>query len=157
MKRINHTTATTIAPGGSPTETIRRFIDGLTTPAEERQLLAALEAKETQGSLLSNDEQAALALLRLSFPEEDTKALLTEDLSAEYEALTAVSLQASAKHGGRDAQSAVPHAIKLHSRIRRIAATVAAVAAILALALITVLERRCSHRPNRSICFNDKD
>lgn len=56
---------------------ITRFLDGLTSPDEERQLRATLEAKTT----LTADERAALDLLCLSFPEEDTAALLAEDVS----------------------------------------------------------------------------
>ena len=56
---------------------ITRFLDGLTSPEEERQLRATLEAKTT----LTADERAALDLLCLSFPEEDTAALLAEDVS----------------------------------------------------------------------------
>ncbi len=56
---------------------IIRFLDGLTTPDEERQLRATLEAKTT----LTADERAVLDLLCLSFPEEDTAALITEELS----------------------------------------------------------------------------
>lgn len=56
---------------------ITRFLDGLTSPEEERQLRATLEAKTT----LTADERAALDLLCLSFPEENTAALLAEDVS----------------------------------------------------------------------------
>lgn len=56
---------------------ITRFLDGLTSPDEERQLRATLEAKTT----LTADERAVLDLLCLSFPEEDTAALLAEDVS----------------------------------------------------------------------------
>lgn len=56
---------------------ITRYLDGLTSPEEERQLRATLEAKTT----LTADERAVLDLLCLSFPEEDTAALLTEDVS----------------------------------------------------------------------------
>ena len=56
---------------------ITRFLDGLTSPEEERQLRATLEAKTT----LTADERAVLDLLCLSFPEEDTAALLAEDVS----------------------------------------------------------------------------
>lgn len=51
---------------------ISRFLDGLTTPAEECQLRKELEARPS----LIPEERAVLDLLRLSFPEEDTKALL---------------------------------------------------------------------------------
>ena len=63
---------------------ITRFLDGLTSPEEERQLLEALEAKAN----LFKDERAALDLLCLPFPEEETAALLTEDLSADYDAMS---------------------------------------------------------------------
>ena len=53
-------------------EMISRFLDGLTTPAEECQLRKELETRPS----LTSDERAVLDLLRLSFPEEDTKALL---------------------------------------------------------------------------------
>lgn len=53
------------------------FLDGLTSPEEERQLRATLEAKTT----LTADERAVLDLLCLSFPEEDTAVLLAEDVS----------------------------------------------------------------------------
>ena len=56
---------------------ITRYLDGLTSPEEERQLRATLEAKTT----LTADERAVLDLLSLSFPEEDTAVLLTEDVS----------------------------------------------------------------------------
>ena len=56
---------------------ITRYLDGLTSPDEERQLRATLEAKTT----LTADERAVLDLLCLSFPEEDTAALLAEDVS----------------------------------------------------------------------------
>lgn len=56
---------------------ITRYLDGLTSPEEERQLRATLEAKTT----LTADERAVLDLLCLSFPEEDTAALLAEDVS----------------------------------------------------------------------------
>lgn len=56
---------------------ITRFLDGLTTPDEERQLREMLEVKTT----LTTDERAVLDLLCLSFPEEDTAALITEELS----------------------------------------------------------------------------
>ena len=61
---------------------ITRFLEGFTTPEEERQLRATLEAKTT----LTADERAALDLLCLSFPVEDTAALLAEDRSSEYNA-----------------------------------------------------------------------
>lgn len=64
---------------------ITRFLDGLTSPEEERQLRDVLEAQTS----LSEEERAVLDLLRLSFPEEDTAALLTEDLSADFEDMTA--------------------------------------------------------------------
>lgn len=64
---------------------ITRYLDGLTSPKEECQLRDMLEAK----SSLSEEERAVLNLLRLSFPEEDTAALLTEDQSADFEAMTA--------------------------------------------------------------------
>ena len=53
------------------------FLDGLTSPEEEHQLRAMLEAKTT----LTADEHAVLDLLCLPFPEEDTAALLAEDVS----------------------------------------------------------------------------
>ena len=56
---------------------ITRYLDGLTSPEEEHQLRATLEAKTT----LTADERAVLDLLCLSFPEEDTAALLAEDVS----------------------------------------------------------------------------
>lgn len=56
---------------------ITRYLDGLTSPEEERQLRATLEAKTT----LTADERAVLDLFCLSFPEEDTAALLAEDVS----------------------------------------------------------------------------
>lgn len=56
---------------------ITRYLDGLTSPEEERQLRATLEAKTT----LTADERAVLDLLCLSFPEEDTAALLADDVS----------------------------------------------------------------------------
>ena len=56
---------------------ITLYLDGLTSPEEERQLRATLEAKTT----LTADERAVLDLLCLSFPEEDTAALITEELS----------------------------------------------------------------------------
>ena len=56
---------------------ITRYLDGLTYPEEERQLRATLEAMTT----LTADERAVLDLLCLSFPEEDTAALLAEDVS----------------------------------------------------------------------------
>lgn len=64
---------------------ITRFLDGLTSPEEERQLRDVLEAQTS----LSEEERAVHDLLRLSFPEEDTAALLTEDLSADFEDMTA--------------------------------------------------------------------
>ena len=64
---------------------ITRYLDGLTSPEEERQLRDVLEAQTS----LSEEERAVLDLLRLSFPEEDTAALLTEDLSADFEDMTA--------------------------------------------------------------------
>lgn len=64
---------------------ITRFLDGLTSPEEERQLRDVLEAQTS----LSEEERAVLDLLRLSFPEEDTATLLTEDLSADFEDMTA--------------------------------------------------------------------
>ena len=63
---------------------ITRFLDGRTYPEEERRLQEALEAQAS----LSEEERAVLDLLRLSFPEEDTAALLTEDLSADYDAMS---------------------------------------------------------------------
>ena len=60
---------------------ITRFLDGLTSIEEERLLSETLEAQTT----LTEDERAVLDLLRLTFPEEDTAALLTEDLSTEFE------------------------------------------------------------------------
>lgn len=60
---------------------ITRFLDGLTSLEEERLLSETLEAQTT----LTEDERAVLDLLRLTFPEEDTAALLTEDLSTEFE------------------------------------------------------------------------
>ena len=51
---------------------ISRFLDGLTTPAEECQLRKELEARPS----LTFDERAVLDLLRLPFPKEDTKTLL---------------------------------------------------------------------------------
>ena len=59
------------------TDMITRYLDGQTSPDEERQLRAMLEAKTTRTA----DERAVLDLLCLSFPEEDTAALITEELS----------------------------------------------------------------------------
>ena len=132
----------TTAPVAFVADTIDRYLDGLTTTAEEQQLRSALEAQEAQGTILNDDECAVLALLRLTFPEEDTVALLTEDLSIEYEALTAVSKQTSARYVGSGHQSRGGNALALRGHIRRIAATVAAVAAVLALVLMTVIGKR---------------
>lgn len=83
--KTNNPTPTQSALGGFASETFSRFLDGLTSPEEERQLREALEAQAS----LSEEERAVLDILRLSFPEEDTAALLTEDYSADFEAMTA--------------------------------------------------------------------
>ena len=64
---------------------IVRYLEGLTSPEEERQLRDALEAKAS----LSEDERAVLEILSLSYPGEDTAALLAEDLVADFDAMTA--------------------------------------------------------------------
>lgn len=68
---------------------IARYLDDLTSPKEERQLRDALEAKTS----LSEDERAVLELLSLSYPEEDTAALLAEDLVADFDAMTAKRME----------------------------------------------------------------
>ena len=139
MKDISHIPPATAAPGAFVTETIDRYLGGLTTPVEEQQLRSALETKEAQGTVLNADERAALALLRLSFPEEDAAALLTEDCSIEYEELSGANKQASARLAGSGHQSRSRNALALRGHIHRIAATLAAVAAVMAIALIIVL------------------
>ncbi|MBQ6433078.1 MAG: hypothetical protein IJJ94_03945 [Bacteroidaceae bacterium] len=142
MKDISHIPPATAAPGAFVADTIDRYLDGLTTPAEEQQLLSVLETREAQGTILNDDERAALALLRLTFPEEDTVALLTEDCSIEYEELSGANKQASARLAGSGHQSRSRNALALRGHIRRIAATVATVAAVLALVLMTVIGKR---------------
>ena len=142
MKDISHIPPATAAPGAFVTETIDRYLGGLTTPVEEQQLRSALETKEAQGTVLNADERAALALLRLTFPEEDAAALLTEDCSIEYEELSGANKQASARLAGSGHQSRSRNALALRGHIHRIAATLAAVAAVLALVLMTVIGKR---------------
>lgn len=130
MNRLNKASHM-IAPGNPIAETLRRFLDGLTTAIEEQQLRSTLETREAHGHPLSDDERAALSLLRLSFPEEATDALLTEDNSSEYEALMTSSQQAF------NGPSTSGHTRPLRYHIRRIVATVAAIAAVVML-MITV-------------------
>lgn len=80
---------------------IVRYLDGLTSPEEERLLRDALEAKAS----LSEDERAVLELLSLSYPEEDTAALLAEDLSADFDAMTAKSTESIPLRGDLDGSS----------------------------------------------------
>ena len=123
------------ASGDFVAETIHRYLDGLTTPAEEQQLRSVLEAQEAQGTILNDDERAALALLRLSFPEDDTAALLSEDFSHEYETLAAKRHQTVTTHIAADRQSASRHPHLPHFPFRRIKAAIATAAAVLALIL----------------------
>ena len=74
---------------------IVRYLNGLTSPEEERQFRDALEAKTS----LSEDERAVLELLSLSYPEEDTAALLAEDLGADFDAMTAKRIESPPLQG----------------------------------------------------------
>ena len=136
MKDINPTPPAATAPVAFVTETIDRYLGGLTTLAEEQQLRSTLEAQEAQGAILNDDERAALALLRLTFPEEDAAALLTEDLSHEYEVLAAKRHQAVTPHIAAERQSTSRHLHLPHFTFRRIAAVIATAAAVLALILV---------------------
>ena len=74
---------------------IVRYLEGLTSPEEERQLRDALEAKAS----LSEDERAVLEILSLSYPGEDTAALLAEDLGADFDAMTAKRIESPPLQG----------------------------------------------------------
>lgn len=126
-------------------EFLSRFLSGLTTAEEERLLRSAIETKAAHGTALTEDERAAFAILRLSFPEEDTTTLLTEDLSDEYETLIAnrQTIQSSLNFNN---SGLIHHrSLPLHSRLFRIAASFTAIAAVFALAFLIIIKDKPAH------------
>ena len=126
-------------------EFLSRFLSGLTTAEEERLLRSAIEAKAAHGTALTEDERAAFAILRLSFPEEDTTTLLTEDLSDEYETLI-VNRQTIQSSLNFNNSGLIHHrSLPLHSRLFRIAASFTAIAAVFALAFLIIIKDKPAH------------
>ncbi len=131
MKKNSHTPQTSTALGDSVAEILARFIEGLTTPDEERQLLDTLEAREGQDTPLSRDERAAMAILRLAFDDEDYASLLVEDHSTDYDELMTSRYASPPLSAPAAERHTVLHLTPWRVRILRISTAVAAIAAVL--------------------------